>query len=45
MHAVETLESSLGRGPDVSGSPSNRQGEGPVHAVETLGYRHGKGPM
>ena len=36
MHAVETLEMPSGRGTDVGGSPSSRQGEGPVHTVETV---------
>jgi len=36
VHAVETLEMSSRREPDVGGSPSSHQGEGPVHVVETL---------
>ena len=36
MPAVETLEMSSGRGPDVGSSPCSRQGEDLVHGVDTL---------
>jgi len=42
--AVETLEVSLRREPDVGSSPSSHQGEGLMHAVETLEMMSGQGP-
>ena len=33
-----------GEGPDVGGSPSSHQCEGPVHVVESLEMPSGRGP-
>jgi len=44
VHTIETLEMPTGREPDVGGSSSRHQDEGPVPVVETLEMPPGRGP-